>query len=503
MTIEKQDSNNAGLFVARETTERVLGATPVFHTREPNSFDALGGDYSSVARRVFGPSRQRKKGGIVDLDADGGWNEDLTQNNMLDTLEGFCFAAKRPQPHLTGAISATAATDDFTVGTTAALLAGHLLFVSGFANSANNGLHAVDGITDGTHVSTTSALTDEAAASASVQVVGFQFAAGDCDIAAFGGLARLTSVAIDLTTLDLIPGEWVFVGGQAAGNRFATVTPGYARIKAVTADYIDFDKTTFAIATDAGAGKSLQLFFGTVIKNEDDPDLIVKFTHTVERTLGKDADGRQSEYIDGFVFNELKWTSPLADKVSLDIKGVALGHSTRTGLQGPLCEAAGASIVKQMDEEFFNTSSNVYRLRLAVLDGTLNPTPLFARCTEWSMTTKNNVVVDKAQGTLGGFGSTAGMYDVDMEGTFYFASVASIAAIRANADVTFDAIYSKQNAAVIVDVPLLGMSAGKLNVEMDKAIMLPAKLAAGESEAGHTLLFSFLPYVPNVGMATG
>jgi hypothetical protein len=97
MTIEKQDSNVVGLFVTRETAVRVRPNNPAFVTREPNSFNDIGGDYSTVARRPFSPSRQRRKGTIVDLDAAGGWNEDVTMNNMVSTLEGFCFAAQRAE----------------------------------------------------------------------------------------------------------------------------------------------------------------------------------------------------------------------------------------------------------------------------------------------------------------------------------------------------------------------------------------------------------------------
>jgi hypothetical protein len=505
MSIETQDSNNVGLFVAREASNRVLPGSPIFVTREPNSFSDLGGEYTTLARRPFNPSRQRKKGAIVDLTADGGWNEDVTQNNMLETIEGFCFAAARVKPNSAN-VAAVAATDDFTVDSSADFLSGHLLFAKGFANAANNGLHLCNGITDGTHISTASALIDETAeAGQIVQVCGYQFPANDVSISVIGGIARLASAAIDCTTFGFQPGEYVFVGGQAAGNQFGAVLPGYARVKSADADGITLDKTTFNVgAGDDGAGTTLQIFFGTVVKNESDPDDIVKYSHTVERTLGRDEDGRQSEYIDGYVYNELTWNSPLTDKVNVDIKGVGMTHNTRTGAEGPVSAEVGAAIVAALSEDAFNTASNVYRIRMALLDpATLNPTPLFARITEWKATIKNNVSGNKAQGTLGAFSSTAGSFDVDMEATAYFSHTSGVQSIADNADVTFDAIYAKQNAAIVCDYPLIQNGGGRLNVEMDKPIMLPLKSGAFESPFGHTVLFNFLPYVPNVGMAQG
>lgn len=504
MTVEKQDSNIVGFFVAREESNRVLGATPVFVTREPNTFSDFGGEYKSVARRPFNPSRQRKKGSTVDLDANGGWNEDVTQNNMVETIESVCFAASREKMHSVNT-AAVAASDDFTVATSVGYLVGHIVFVEGYAAAANNGLHVLNGLTDATHISTADALTDEVAAAEQViRAVGYQFPAADIVASVVGGTFVLTSAAINPTTLGLIPGEWVFIGGDAAGNQLSAVLTGFARLKLATATTLVFDKTTFAAAGDDGVGTTLRIFFGTVIKNEDDPDLIAKFTHTVERTLGRDDDGRQSEYIDGYVFNELTWNSPLADKVNVDIKGVGMSHNTRTGAEGPVAADAGASITVALGEDAFNTSSNVYRLRMAVLDpATLNPTPLIGRITEWNGKFNNNVSANKAQGTLGGFDSTAGGFDVDLELTGYFGTVAGIATIRENDDCTFDAIYSKDNAAIILDVPLIANGGGRLNVEMDKAIMIPLTSMAAESPFGHTALFVFMPYVPSVGMATG
>lgn len=501
MTVEKQDSNNAGLFVARETSVRVLPGSPNWLTREPNSFDDLGGEYTLLARRPFNPSRQRKKGGIVDLDANGGWNEDVTMSNMIEPAEAFCFAAARTKTTETG-VAATASTDDFTVADSSDYIVGHIVFAEGFDSAANNGIHVVNGLTDGTHISTASALADEAGAAAQrLTAVGYQFPADDVVASLPTGLYRLTSATIAMTSLGLIPGEWVFIGGDVSGNQLAANQVGYARIKTIAATFIEFDKTTFAAAVDSGAGTTLRIFFGTVVRNEDDPDDIVKYTHTVERTLGRDDVGRQSEYIDGFVYNEITWNSPLSDKVNIDLAGIGSTYHTRTGTEGPLNAASGA-IVAALGEDPINTSSNVYRLRMALVDpATLNPTALFARVSEWSGKINNNVSPAKAQGTLGAFDTTAGVFEVDMTLTAYFATVSPMTSLSDNDDVTFDAIYSARNKAIVVDFPLIALGGGRLNVEMDAPIMVPLENSAAESTFGHTILFNFFPYVPTVGNA--
>jgi hypothetical protein len=114
---------------------------------------------------------------------------------------------------------------------------------------------------------------------------------------------------------------------------------------------------------------------------------------------------------------------------------------------------------------------------------------------------KNNVTVDKAQGTLGGFDTTAGMFEVGGKAKAYFTTVAAIAAIRNNSDVTFDAIYAKGNRAIALDIPLIQLGGGRANVEMDKAITLPLDMEAAQHPFGHTALVSFFSYVPTVGMA--
>ena len=503
MVAEKQDANLVGFYKIREATLGVVPATGTWMTREPNSFDDLGAEYTKTARRPFSPSRQRKKGATTDMDADGGYNEDLTQNNMQTELEEFFFANLREQTFLSG-VAAVAATDDYTVTSTAGMIAGHLLQAKGFNDNANNRVDVVTAITDATHVSVAAGLVDEAAAPGkTLEVVGFQFTAGDVSIDVVGGKAVLSGSTVDMNDFGLVPGQWVFIGGDDAATKFATIDQFYARVYDISDDgtTMRFDKTTQTVVTDAGAGQTIRMFFGPCLRNEDDPDLITRFSSTMERTLGRDDNGTQSEYITGAVASELSWNSPQAGLVNLDLGYIAQKANTRNGTDGPMSARVDNLRLPALGEDAFNTSSNLYRIRMGIIDpATLNPNPLFARVTEWTGTFNNNVSSAKAQGVLGGFDTIAGNFDVDIEVTAYFTTIDAIHGVKCNWDVTFDAIYAKQNAGVYVDIPLLSLGGGRLEIEQDSAIMLPLENAAAESEFGHTALIGWFSYLPDVAM---
>ena len=504
MAGDKQSSNQATVFKSREVALQELPANPIFETREPNSFGDFGGEPTQVARRPFSQSRQRKKGSSVDLDVTAGWNEDFTFNNMQSVFDSFCFANPRVKPKTT-ATAAQAATDIITVANSGPFAVGSIVLVKGFVNSPNNGLKYVSAKAAGS-ITVGDGLVDEAGAAATVEVVGHRFVAADMALTVVGNKARITSATMDMRTFGLTPGEWVVVGGEQVVNGFGANNRGYARIgvNGITEDYIEFDKTTFAAAGNAGVGITLDLFFGTVIKNEEDPDLIVKLTDTIERPLGRDDDGRMSEVITGATANELTWTSPLANLVNIDVGYVGMKHIKRKGVDGLLAAEAGTTLTKALGEDGWNTSRNLYRARMAVVDpNTLNPTPLFGKVTEWSVSINNNVTGDKAQGTYGAFDTTEGGFDVDGEFTAYFKDMRAGQAIDDDADVTFDAIYSKKNMAFVLDLPLVSLGGGRPNVEQNAAIQLPLTTAAAESPFGHTILFNWLSYVPTYALATG
>lgn len=501
------DSNVAGLRFAIEKCLKQLptladdGADPIWYPLDPNSFASFGGQLKTTARNPINPSRQQRKGVITDLDASAGFQQDLTPTNLLRLLPGFFFADWRGKVNtapLIGAATAITAVDDGddTYATTkVGFKVGDIISATGFAQTANNGIKHVTTVAAGL-ITVTEALAAEAGppAGAALQVVGHRFAAADLSIVLNGSLARLTSAAVDFTTLGLIVGEWLFLGGDAAGDTFASVNKGFARIGKIAAGYLEFDKTDWTPIADAGAGKTVAVFFGDILKNENDPSLIIRHSYDIERTVGQDDDGTMSEHITGAVANQLTLNVKQADKITADMTFVGCDNQQLDGSQG-LKVGTRPDLVQ---EDGYNTTNDFSRIKLAVLSATSSaPIPLFAFSTDLSLVINNNVSGAKALGVLGNFDTDVGMFQVSGSVTAYFADMAGVRAVRDNADVTIDVAIVKNNSGMLFDIPLLGLGNGQLAVEANKKITLPLDLTAAQNAAGYTLLFQKFAYLPN------
>lgn len=503
----KQDSNLTGLRFAEESALRTLpgtdGADAVWYPLEPNSYSDFGGQLATVARNPINPTRQRKKGTVTDLDASGGFNQDLTMNNLTRLLQGFFFANLRqkacnlPMNGTQHPITGVTAADDRYAASSglAGFIVGSLLLASGFTVSGNNGLFAVDESAAG-YVGVVGSLTDETpAATAKIERVGQQLGSGTSAIALNGDLVRLTDSAFDFTTLGVLVGEWVWIGGDSSTTRFTNNLPGLARISAIAAGYLEFDKVSFVPSAETGTAKTIHVYIGNMLRNEPARADIVRRTYNVERTLGEDDDGEMAEYLVGAVANELTLNIPQADKVNVDLTFIALDNEQRTGAEG----VKDGTRVDVDPEEALNTTSDVARINLAVVSATdATVTPLFAYATELTLTINNNVSPNKAIGVLGGFETSTGTFEVGGSLEVYFADIAGVQAVRNNADVTLDFFLSKANQGLLFDVPLLSLGDGRLNVAQDEPILLPLENNAAESAFGYTLLMQQFPYLPTL-----
>ena len=614
--LTKMDSNATELRFCEEDSYKVVSGDEVWFPLEPNSYADFGGENTLTPRNPINSSRQRKKGVITDLNASGGFENDLTQKNLQRVLQGFFFADFRRKSdvglyesphgaglygenqdytitdidttadeitvdsrvavtaavvvggtgyaegdivevtdaaatvkvrlvvtgetagvadtvalqHTTGGVTyygnegrteadtgvgatttkVTGSGDDaltvtVTYGNGITWLAGDLLFLSGNNDVANDGIKVVSSIADNVITTVENLTTDAAPAStAKMTTVGHQFAADDLNVVVSGDLPTITSdISFDFSTMGLIPGEWIFSGGDTAATQWANAeNNGFARVRSATATAITLDKTdSTMVAETLSGGETVQLFFGRVLKNETGTS-IKRRSYQLERLLGAPDDSApsdiQAEYVTGAVPSEFELRIPAADKVVANLTFIGANHvlydaatSLKTGARPDLEEA-----------DAFNTSSDVPRIRLAVVSATdANPTPLFAFVTELTISINENVTPEKAVGTLGAFEVTAGTFEVGGEMTAYFADVAAVQAVRDNADVTFDVALVKDNAGMIWDMPLVALGNARLNVEQDQSIKLPLENMAAtgakvDPTLNHTLLMVFYDYLP-------
>ena len=536
----KQPSNATELRIAKEQSIGVLPSSPVWHEGEPNSYSDFGGELTLVARNPINAGRQRKKGVITDLDASGGFNQDLTFNNLSFLWPGVLLSARQEQPKFGGLFGDTiddvdGTTDDAFDATgidAAGFVVGHLILASGFGETANNGLHVVTTVATDT-VEVASALTDETPpADATIQVVGFEMGTGEADFAAASGsigprLVR-ASGTIDFTDFNLLPGQFVYIGGDATVNQFtAAHNNGWFRIKSVTATAIEFDKSsggangTTEPVNETGTGKAIRVFIGDNTRNvstlsaEYDPA-----TYHLERALGKIDPVNfpaaiQSEIVKGAMLNEFSLNIAQADKITIDYTFIGIDNEQRDGLTAVqrgsgvdelrLSDNVGGVAVRA-EATAYNTSSDFSRIRLATVNAVSDtaPTPLFAYATEVTLSITNNATPDKAIGRLGAFDITPGTIEIGGSMEVYFGDVNATKAVRNNADVTLDMAIVKdfvengvsRKAGIVFDIPLIALGDGRLNVEQDQPIKLPLAIEAAEGSTGHTIMICEFPYLP-------
>lgn len=499
----KIDSNDTGLRFAVEKCLKQLptladdGADPVWHPMEPNSYGDMGANVTTVARNPINPSRQRQKGVVTDLEATASFQMDLTGRNHFYMMQSYMFALAREKPTTAPLNAAQIPVTAVTTGTGYAMndsfasqvAVGDIIMAEGFTNAANNGVKVVTAVATGT-VNAAGVVAEAAPpAGAKLTVVGYQGTSADLNITVSGGETRITSTALNFTTLGLIPGEWIYLGGDAANTQFAN-NRGFARVDAIATGYMVLGKTSWTPAAETGTGKTIQIFIGTVIRNEEDPDDIMRSPLQFERTLGQDADGTMSQYIIGSIANEFTLNVPQADKVTAEMGFVACDAVARTGLQG-LKPGTRPALVAS---DAFNTSSDVRRLAFSIVG---EAQPLFLYATDLTITINNNASGAKAIGVLGNFDINIGVFDVGGSVTAYFQDVRAVNAVRDNEDVSMDLIMVKNNMGIVWDVPLMALGNGMVAVEQDQAITVPLDTMAAQSSFGHTLMYVNFPYLPN------
>lgn len=511
--VKKIDSGIVGLRYAEETIPGTLVGSPVWYPLDPNTYSDFGATITTLVRKPISAARQNKKGVVTDIDAVAGFAIDLTQDNLQRLLQGFMFANFRTKGEFVDVPSVTVGggsnDDTFDITDTAKFKVGSIVKATGFTNAGNNGLKNVATVTLNTSIAVTQILVTEAnpPADSKLTVVGFKFTSGDVNIDLSGAYPALVSTAKNLTELGIIPGEWIFIGGDSSGLGFTNPeNNGFKRVYSVAANRVEFDKSILPMSAETGTAKTVEMYFGRCLKNELGTSIVRKPVQ-FERTLGAPDDSQpsqvQSEYITGCVPNQFGINIGTADKITADLSYIGLNSEQRTGVVGVKSGSRPALI----DTDAFNTSSDFSRTKLSlIVSGDEAPNPLFAFITEAKVNINNNVKANKAVGVIGAFDLTAGTFEVGGSMTAYFSDVTAIGAVKGNLDVTFDIITAKNNSGFAIDIPLLTLGDGKLNITQDEPITIPLSMSAATAakfgtEWDHTLFMVFFDYLPTIAEA--
>lgn len=350
------------------------------------------------------------------------------------------------------------ATGVVTVVAGAAFAAGHLVRLSGFAEAANNGLFAIT--TGSATVPAVGAdkLVDEAAppATARIAVVGFEGAAGDIKTVADG----ITTTALDFTTFGLKVGQWIKIGGTGAAFRFdAEGLNTFARVVAVSANKITLDNLPVTWAANAGAGKTIRVFYGDTIRNGVD-----LFTGTLERGFMSQA---QPTYIvqSSMAVGQGEFT--------FEAEQIAKWVMTFSGTTG---DQSTVSLDDTPDPETSNpvmaAAVNVGRI---AENGVAVGGPNFVQ--SFKLTVNNNLRMINAIRSDDKVGPVAigqGSFDVQVEVTTYFGSNALLSKLFAGTPTNISTRIEKDSQALIFAVPRYVYTDGAVSAGgKNQDVMLP------------------------------
>lgn len=503
-----QRSNLTGLYYTKETSLKTLPGSPIWYGLEPNGYGDFGAKISTIARTPIDPSRQNKKGTITDLDANANFPLDFTRTNLLDMMQGFLYADAREWPKtapLVGTqvpLTSVSGTQYVAAsGLSAFNVANYLVLATGFNVPGNNGVHLVSAATATTVSASGLAVEASPPANAKLEVVGKQFASGDLAATYSGGVLTLTSTASALPIF--IPGAWIGLGSSVVGERFDTLPKGVFRVRTSTTAALVVDDCLLSaggtLAADAGAGKTIRMWFGTTVKNEQTSSLIKRTSYQFARDLGTSpvySPEHQAQYLLGCVPNEMKLSIPGQNKITADLSFLGCDVEYRSGNSGDLVKAG--TYVAALGEDAYNTTSDIKTSKLAISSTGSNSTPLFTYSNKIDLSINNNAKASKAIGVLGALDINYDNIEVKGQVEAYFENTDSLAVVRNNTDCSFMNLIlnSAKSYGCVIDCPLVTLGDASLNVAKGQDIMIPLEIMAAQNKFGNTITYTHFDHLP-------
>jgi hypothetical protein len=508
MTLQRAlEANLTNVRFAIEATEGVLPGSPEWVLLEPNTEPSFGAELTTVERNPIDDDRMSDPGSIVDKNPGWSIEQDFTLDNQMVPLQAFMLAALAGNLQHKAITNVDGVNNDFEAASGLnAFAINDLVLGVGFGDPTIDALHLVSAAAAGSLTVTTDlpALAVIPAGARLIRV-GRQYASGDVTVDAAGVRPKLVTAAGSFSNYGIENGYSIYVGGDAVGQQFAPATNnGEKRVFSVSATQIEIDKSFADMVTDAGAGKTIRIFFGAGLKNKRPNDGFARVYLQGERTLGAPDDALptqiQSEYVAGSTGSEWQLNVPERDKVTSVFTFTGIDYETRTGAVG----VKSGTRTDLVPTDAVNTSSDLKRLEIASLPTDETPTQLFGLINTFSWTLNNNIRRRTGLGIVGadslGVGPLALSGSIDAK----FFNVSQLESIQNYEKFTVHGFFSMAaNQGFSFDMPLITLKTDGADVENNEDIQLSCDYMAHNGRRyhptfDHALCMTFFPYLPTL-----
>lgn len=452
--------------------------------------------YDDVRRNVLSPNMTVEKGDHVGLSGQPKIVHDLNKGLMDVFGPGFLRSVAKYPGNSAGKYYPSAVTaTGYTVPLGGALANNLLVFVRGAPTLANNGVKLLAGTSIATEIKTTGLVAEAVTlGNVELEVVGVQ--GGTTDIA-MNASGHLTSVTTDFTTLNLVVGERIFIGGITAATQFATAAlKGYATVAAVpTTNLLQLKWHSFTPAADAGTGKTIQLFIGACYRNVADgnADYIEEPAWSMElRDTGVGtANGAVFSYARGAVIDNVSIAMAVKSKIEC-----TLGFMARV-VTDPVdvgSRITGPSTAYPLNtSELFDTTNDLYVHR--IMDDT--NTLLVAEVNSCTLTINHGVKMREQLGTFGAAGMIFGKINPAANMELYYERAAVPRAITANTTCRYEAIMKNAQGGISIDFPNVVLQGGGKTYAEDSPVMMAIAMPAHRDPTTNLVavisVFAYLP----------
>lgn len=490
-----QTRNTELAFALQSAFGGTLPGTPDWHVMERSELSAFGNTVSKSTPTRISRNRNMRKKKTTAIDSSVEFNAPMDFDSMRLLGEGFAHGlASGPAYFSASAATATGATvPALTAGQASQIVANQtILALKGFATDDNNGLKiaSTTASASDTEIAVVGGLTAETIAAnrrAEVYVAGVRGASGDIEIDADG---NLISTALDFTTLGLVAGQAIYIGGVDAANTFSnSENSGFAIVSAIAANKLTLTKRDQPYVTDDGTGVQIDILFGPYIRNYsvDHANYVRQYFMFGLKSIF-DA-GTKYEYAkdnacdslslevqrDGFVNASFGFVGSITDNPT---DTAATGHANAAPLNAT---------------EEFSTSTDLARIAIDSIDEDGFMTDFDAV----TITIANGISARKVLGQTAAAQLNLGELGVTLEMTALFTDSKVIEHIRCDNPFAFRLPFWNNQGGVMLHVPQMTLEGGARQFPQNETVTVSMTGSAfNEDIDGSSIELTLFPLLP-------